>query len=146
MKMQMTISAAIIINPKDKKILIIERKKPEGRLCWQFPAGKIEFNESSRHAAKRETLEETNVICRIDKLIGSQVHPDTKVKIDYWLGHFVRGELRESKREVRRIKWATLEQMRQLITTDIYKPIYDVLLKESIPTTKKSNLDELQVK
>jgi 8-oxo-dGTP diphosphatase len=123
----MKISAAIILNPKDKKVLIIERKVPDGKLSWQFPAGKIELNESSQHAAERELLEETNILCHIDKFIASRIHPNTNVKIDYSFGHFVKGEIKANRNEVKQVKWATIKEITQLFNTDIYSPVFKLL-------------------
>jgi 8-oxo-dGTP diphosphatase len=51
----MKISVAIVCH--DMSVLLIRRKKREGNLLWQFPAGQIEQGEKSADAAVREVFE-----------------------------------------------------------------------------------------
>ncbi|GIF01786.1 NUDIX hydrolase [Paractinoplanes rishiriensis] len=48
------IAAAVIVD--DGRVLLVRRRVYEGRLSWQFPAGKVEPGESPDAAAVREPL------------------------------------------------------------------------------------------
>lgn len=59
------VSIVIFVRPleNDKFSIWMQRRQEEGILknLWEFPGGKIEFNESPKAAAKREVLEEVGV-------------------------------------------------------------------------------------
>lgn len=46
---------------KDKKILLCKRQGAHGEDSWGFPGGKLEFGESWKECAKRETREEARI-------------------------------------------------------------------------------------
>jgi len=50
---------AIVI--KDNKVLLHKRKAIHGCGTWCFPGGHLEFNESFKDCARRETLEEAGI-------------------------------------------------------------------------------------
>nr|WP_229798617.1 NUDIX domain-containing protein [Couchioplanes caeruleus] len=57
--------------------MLVRRRIAEGRLSWQFAAGKVEPGESGDSAAVRETFEETGLAVRAVRSLGERVHPDT---------------------------------------------------------------------
>ena len=57
-------ASAFVINPKDKKILLVKHKKFDR---WLQPGGHIEDDETPEEAATREVFEETGIKT---KLIG----------------------------------------------------------------------------
>ncbi len=59
-------ASAIIINPNNKKILLVKHKKFNK---WVQPGGHIEHNETPEEAAEREVYEETGLKV---KLIGER--------------------------------------------------------------------------
>ncbi|GIM93808.1 NUDIX domain-containing protein [Paractinoplanes toevensis] len=69
------VAAAVVVD--DGKVLLIRRAVAEGRLSWQFPAGKVEPGESGEQAAAREAFEETGLVLRSVGSLGERVHPDT---------------------------------------------------------------------
>jgi 8-oxo-dGTP pyrophosphatase MutT (NUDIX family) len=58
---------------------VLVGRRRDGRPPWTFPSGKIEPDESPQDAAVRETLEETGLRVRATGVIGSRVHPVTRV-------------------------------------------------------------------
>jgi 8-oxo-dGTP diphosphatase len=66
------VSGAVI---KENKVLLLHRKAPD---VWEFPSGKIEYDEHPSETAKREVKEETNLDVTVEKLlaIGSTIRPD----------------------------------------------------------------------
>ncbi len=65
-------SCTIILN-KNKEVLLIKRKFAPQKGKWALPSGYIEINQSPSQAAIQETIEETNLYCRIDKFLGYHV-------------------------------------------------------------------------
>jgi 8-oxo-dGTP diphosphatase len=65
------VAAAVIVD--DGRVLLVRRRVEEGRLSWQFPAGKVEPGESGAEAAVRETLEEAGLAVRVVGRLGERV-------------------------------------------------------------------------
>ena len=63
------VAAAVFIE-RDDRVLLIQRKIDPGRGKWALPAGFVDHDESPEAAAVRETLEETGLNVRIDKLLA----------------------------------------------------------------------------
>jgi hypothetical protein len=68
------VSAAILVDPSTKKILLAERPKGEFQGCFEFPGGKVEPQESPEEAICRELREELGIVVKASDL--------TPVRID----------------------------------------------------------------
>ncbi|PZQ47780.1 MAG: ADP-ribose pyrophosphatase [Rhodovulum sulfidophilum] len=55
------VPAVIAVVPRGDEVLLVRRGHPPNAGAWGFPGGKIEFGETLRAAAERETFEETGV-------------------------------------------------------------------------------------
>ncbi|PJN13987.1 hypothetical protein CG724_36855 [Streptomyces sp. CB02120-2] len=64
-------------------MLLVRRRVAEGRLSWQFPAGKVEAGERGQAAAVWETKEETGLDVTAVTLLGERVHPITGRLMSY---------------------------------------------------------------
>jgi len=118
-----------IINIEDQ-ILMIRRSKKEGNLEWCFPGGKVEENETKEEACIREVYEETGVNVIIKKKLGERIHPDTKIKITYFLCHYIVGEFKISNpNEIRQISLKTKVEIENIVGTDIFYPVKDYIKK-----------------
>lgn len=62
--------AVVVFIEKDEKVLLIRRGMDPGIGKWALPAGFIEHDEAPEDGAIRETLEETNLHVKIDKLLA----------------------------------------------------------------------------
>jgi 8-oxo-dGTP diphosphatase len=60
MKNRPQVGVGVIII-KDNKVLLGKRKNSHGEGSWSFPGGHLEFNESWKDCAVRETMEETGL-------------------------------------------------------------------------------------
>ncbi|MFD3792485.1 NUDIX hydrolase [Streptomyces cyaneofuscatus] len=75
------VAAAVVVH--DGRVLLVRRRVSEGALLWQFPAGKIESDETAREAAVLETCEETGLLVTPQIVLGQRVHPMTGREIHY---------------------------------------------------------------
>ncbi|MEG1630426.1 MAG: (deoxy)nucleoside triphosphate pyrophosphohydrolase [Erysipelotrichaceae bacterium] len=69
-----TIKVVAAIIKKDNQILIAQRLKGDFEGLWEFPGGKIEANESSQAALKREIKEEMELNIEVGKQLISVHH------------------------------------------------------------------------
>lgn len=69
----LTVDGAII---KDKKILLIKRKKTPFKDKWALPGGFVEYGEKTEAAVIREVYEETGLKTMIIDLIGIYSDPN----------------------------------------------------------------------
>ena len=67
------VASGVII--KNNKILIgLRAEGDSGAGMWEFPGGKIELNESSESAVKRELREELDIEAAVDQKIMKYLH------------------------------------------------------------------------
>ena len=75
-----TVVAAII--KKNNSFLIVQRNKDKHLgLKWEFPGGKVEFNESLEEALIREIKEELNIAINVHNKIGVEKYKDSKINV-----------------------------------------------------------------
>lgn len=119
------ISLAIVL--KQDRVLLIQRSLKEGSLNWQFPAGKIEGDESEMNAAERETYEETGIKCKAKEVLGSRIHPETGVLIDYVICNYLSGHAyRKDNRELKDVRWIHPKFLKSYIpVNNIFPPILE---------------------
>ena len=66
----------------DDRVLMVRRAHDPGKGGWALPAGFVEYDEDPARAAERETLEETGLIVRTDRLIDLLHRPDALAAAD----------------------------------------------------------------
>ena len=88
--------AALII--KDGKMLIAKRSTGNKDVIgkWEFPGGKVEENETEKHAIEREIKEEFDILVRAEKFITNVISKDKKSEIDLklYLCKYIDGKIK----------------------------------------------------
>lgn len=116
------IAAAVVV--RDGRVLMVRRRVAEGALSWQFPAGAVEPGETPTDAAERETLEETGLTVRGDRLLGSRVHPATGRAMTYTLCAAVAGEAKVADdEELDAVAWVGLAELADLVPAGLFEPV-----------------------
>ncbi|MFJ9829109.1 NUDIX hydrolase [Streptomyces sp. NPDC101160] len=96
---------------------------------WSHPKGKLKQGENAQAAAVREVREETGMACALGielPTVSYQVQGRAK-EVRYWAAEATSGSF-EPNREVTRLRWASPEGARALLTQDRDKELVDALL------------------
>ena len=89
------VTCAIILI--DEKILVAQRnEKMKLPLKWEFPGGKLEFNESETECIKREIKEEININIEVLQKLSNNIHDYGTFKINLipFLVQYISGEIK----------------------------------------------------
>lgn len=109
-----------------KRILLIKRQDIG---IWAFPGGAVEANESLEEAAKRETLEETGLNIKIEKLTGVYVRTLWKKNVVFvYLCRKLNGKVKPSW-ETPSVKWFTFPQAKRRLSETFRIRLKDALKK-----------------
>lgn len=113
------VGVGIVIN--EDKVLMVKRRKKEGNLLWQFPAGMIKPSDNGESATINEIKKETNIDCVIRENLGERIHPDTKIKCIYYHCEYVCGEVYNlDLDENADAKWVEINMVKKYITSDLF--------------------------
>lgn len=102
----------------------------ESRGDWTFPKGKLDEGETFEQAALREVIEETNMLCRVVRFVGTTNYTHRKGKpkiVAYYLMSVDQGEFIPNE-EVDDLVWLPLEQVRPHLTWDRDQELFDLVL------------------
>ena len=86
-----TVKVAAAVIKDAEKILIAQRLKGEFKGKWEFPGGKLEENEDSVSALKREIKEEMEADIKIDQYLCTIEHDydSFHLSVDVYICHFL---------------------------------------------------------
>lgn len=100
-----------------------------------FPKGHVEGDETEWETAKREILEETNIVADIDPnyRYSSTYSPKEGVikEVIYFLGKKISGEIISQESEITESMWVPKDEVLKYLTYDDVKDIYCQLLIDS---------------
>ncbi|MFD7529370.1 NUDIX hydrolase [Streptomyces sp. NPDC059849] len=123
---EVAVAAAGVV--QNGRVLLVRRRVAEGALSWQFPAGKIEPEETPEEAAARETQEEAGLLVTSQSVLGQRVHPMTGREIHYVACRPVGGEAAiASVDEVAGLAWAAHGEIPQYVPYGLFEPMQDCL-------------------
>ncbi len=95
--------------------ILITRRKSKGLLggLWEFPGGKIRFDETPETACVREIKEEVNLTVNIDSFLTRVKHAYThfKINVDVFICNYLSGTIKLNGPAD--YKWITLDQIDQ---------------------------------
>ena len=106
------------------QVLMVERRRPEGPLQWQFPAGQVKPSSTPEETVVREIKKETNLIVNIAEKLGERIHPDTKVVCHYFHCRYLEGEPTNlDEDENSQVKWVDARNVKLYVTSDLFPPV-----------------------
>lgn len=103
----------------------------EARGDWTFPKGKLDPGENFPQAALREVHEETGLACRIERFVGTTNYTHRKGRpkiVAYYLMSVDQGSFAPTE-EVDDLVWLALEHVRDHLTWDRDKELFDLALE-----------------
>jgi len=114
---------------KEDKVLVIKRAKSDGGF-WAFPGGEIEKGKTIRQTVVDEVKEETGVVCRVVKRLGSRVHPLNGKPISYWQCEYVSGTAMVTVPvEIEQVVWLSAAQAIKQLGPTLFAPVKALLTK-----------------
>jgi 8-oxo-dGTP diphosphatase len=105
------LSACAFITNRDGEVLLA-RTVVRG---WDFPGGVVESNENPVNAVIRETLEETGVTIRVERLAGLYTNLTRQSLVVAYYAQYIEGELHASY-ETPEVKWFSRSKIGEVIT------------------------------
>jgi len=111
------------------KVVLVCRKRPEGRLRWQFPAGVIKPGYSPHDVVLGEIFDETGITCQVVRYLGDRVHPETNVRSQYFHCRYLHGDLVNGDAEENsEVIWVDARRVTDYIEPDmIFPPVSEIL-------------------
>lgn len=109
------IKVACAIIYKDDKILCVQRNAEKARaLKWEFPGGKINYNERDEDCIIREIKEELHVTISINKKLNSIQHRYSDIEIELIPFHcsIIDGDIKLTEHE--RYLWLKKEELQTI--------------------------------
>ncbi|MEW1550138.1 NUDIX hydrolase [Streptomyces tsukubensis] len=123
------IAAAVIVH--QGRVLMVRRRRSEGSLSWQFPAGEIEPGESPTEATLREAREETGLDVSALHPLGERVHPATGRLMTYTACVVLGGTERVGDPEdLAELAWVGLKEIPEYVPYGLFEPVQRYLDEE----------------
>ena len=94
---------------------------------WNFPGGVVRDDESLEQGAKREALEETNIVCEVQDLLFSDHNEKYDTSIAIFRAKYISGEVKIQTQEISDISWFGLkESLEQPLAFNIKQVLLDL--------------------
>ena len=100
--------AFCLVENEKGEVLFVQRAYGKEKGKWSLPGGLVDRGESSRHAAYRETREETGIIVEVThRLFTGNSRP-----VQVFVGRPVGGRLRFQRKECLDVRWRDPQRIR----------------------------------
>jgi len=114
--------------------VLLGRRSPDSSYpgAWCFPCGHVEWDEDIRKAARRECLEETGLIVRVDEVaaVHSNFHNPAQHTVGVWFFcEITGGEIRAGD-DLDRVAWFSLNDLPQPIAFPTDELVLDQLRRK----------------
>ena len=121
---------AIIIDNRDRILLVQRVKDHEEGGMWSLPGGTLKLKESIERALKREILEETGCLLTEFSFFQTRIFKNNKriVKAHYFIGR-IESEVKLNSKELTRFKWLNRFNIPKKLAYSQEKVIRDFLLR-----------------
>ncbi|MBU0999253.1 NUDIX hydrolase [Patescibacteria group bacterium] len=106
-----------VVIKKEGKYLLLQEKQPKAYMLWNFPAGKVDIEESFEQTAVREAKEESGYDVELIKEIGIFQAISTDAVKHAFEAEIVGGELKFPEDEILNAKWFSFEEIKQMKDT-----------------------------
>jgi 8-oxo-dGTP diphosphatase len=112
---QLPILAASVCVRRGDDVLLIKRGSEPGKGKWAFPGGKVQWGETTQHAALRELREEAGITAQVGPLIGlyEVIHNDVHFAIACYLAIDPTGEVVAGS-DAADARWIGVDQISEL--------------------------------
>jgi 8-oxo-dGTP diphosphatase len=120
-------------NTSSLQVALIHRPKYDD---WSFPKGKCEVGEELIACAHREVLEETNIATEFGPFLGDvsyQTEQGPK-RVYFWSAKSIAEKTFTPNSEVDQIKWVELKMVKQLLTLQSDREIFDKFIHLNLDT------------
>jgi len=126
--------SVVVIHEDGRRILLHKR---EDFRIWSLPGGFVEAYETQKHAAVRETLEETGYEIHVDGFVGEYYRPQFRTIRCIYRGYVVGGEPIERGAETLEVGWFYPDELPFRISPSVREVINDALNQGIQPVRKE---------
>ena len=96
----------------DNKFMICQRPETKARpLCWEFPGGKVDSNETKESALIRECSEELGIILKVHENIADTIYAYDEISIHLYLFTAYISEGVPQLKEHKALRWITKDEI-----------------------------------
>lgn len=126
----LNILLGVIFDPKNKKILIVKRKKDPyiPKLTWAFPGGRPDYDEDLEDSLKKIIKEKIGLDIANLGSIFAKTYPEKREFLSiYYLCEVVGGE-EKLEEGIEEIKWVSPEELEKHFTTSFHPRLKEYIM------------------
>ncbi len=107
---------------KDGKYLLVQEAKKRCYEQWNFPAGRLEVNESLGQGAIREVKEETGCDVELNGVcyIANRILEDDLLVMIFFNAKLINESIKFNKEEILDVKWLTYDEINKKMIRGSY--------------------------
>ena len=107
---------------KDGKYLLVQEAKKRCYEQWNFPAGRLEVNESLGQGAIREVKEETGCDVELNGVcyIANRILEDDLLVMIFFNAKLINKSIKFNKEEILDVKWLTYDEINKKMIRGSY--------------------------